>query len=267
MNWTYIGIAALLPLTIALVATLLAGAIQATRSNQAGGSSRVAFQRLLRTLAVVFPLAFLIAALWDGRSTWRGLIGVALGHPADQRSMGLFRSQGEGFLKKDPIKAASWFRKAAEGGDVRAKYLLARALATGTGVIRDSGTALHWAEAAAKQGDTDAMVLAGDLLLHSAGPAADAWYRQALTSLQLRIAQREAEACLAYGLLLVSGKGNPRDPVEGLAWMKVAERLGLPGLRTLPIRLIEARMPPIQRTEATQRAEVIQKTLPPKGKN
>ncbi len=267
MNWTYLGIAALLPLTVALGVTLAAGAIQAIRSNRAGGSSRVAFQRLLRTLALVFPLAFLVASLWDGRSTWRGLLGAALGHPTDQRAMGLLRSQGEGFLTKDPAKAASWFRKAAEGGDVRAQDLLARALATGTGVVRDSGAALHWAEAAAKQGDTDAMVLAGDLRHAVDATAADAWYRQALTSLQPRIAQREAEACLAYGLLLSSGKGVPRNPVEGLAWMKVAERLGLPGLRTLPVRLIEARMPPIQRTEAAQRAAAIQKTLPPKAKS
>ena len=195
------------------------------------------------------------------------MIGAALGHPNRSAGHGPPSSQGEGFLKKDPAKAASWFRKAAEGGDVRAEYLLARALATGTGVIRDSGAALHWAEAAAKQGDTDAMVLAGDLRRSSDGAAAaDEWYRQALTSLQSRIARGEAEACLAYGHPH-SGKGVPRDPVEGLAWMKVAEHLGLPGLRTLPVRLIEARMPPVQRTEAAQRAEAIQKTLPPKGKS
>lgn len=267
MNWTYLGIAALLPLTIALAATLLAGAVQAIRSNQQGGSSAVAFRRLLRTLALVFPLAFLAATLWDGRSTWRGLIGVALGHPADLRAMGLLRAQGEGFLAKDPAKAASWLRQAAERKDARAQYLYARALTSGSGIPRDPGIALRWAEAAAQQGDTDAMTLAGDLKRPADPDAADAWYRKAMAALQLRTAGGDAEACLAYGLLLSSGRGAPRDPVEGLAWMKVAERLGLQGLQTLPIRLVEARLLPAQRTEATQRAEALQKTLSPKGKS
>ena len=80
MNWTYIGIAALLPLTVALGVTLAAGAIQAIRSNRqaaaAGGLPAPAPH-----LALVFPLAFLVAALWDGRRSWRGLFGAALGTP------------------------------------------------------------------------------------------------------------------------------------------------------------------------------------------
>jgi TPR repeat protein len=267
MNWTYLGIAALLPLTIALAATLLAGAVQAIRSNRQGGSSRVAFHRLLRTLALVFPLAFLLASLWNGRSTWRGLIGAALGRPADQRAMGLLRSQGEGFLARDPAKAAHWFRKAAERGDARAQFHLARALLTGTGLPKDPALALRWAEAAAQQGDSDAMILAGDLQRPAHPDAADAWYRKAMSSLQIRLAAGNPQACLTYGLLLSSGKGAPRDPIEGLAWMKVAERLGLRGLQALPVRLMEAQQPPAARAEATRRAEALLKTLPPKGKS
>lgn len=258
MNWTYLGIAALLPLTIALAATLLAGAIQAIRSNRQGGSSRVAFHRLLRTLALVFPLAFLVASLWDGRSTWRGLLGAALGHPTDQRAMGLLRSHGEGFLAKDPAKAALWFRKAAEGSDARAQFHLARALITGSGVPKDTVLALRWAEAAAQQGDTDAMILAGDLRRSGDPDAAETWYRKALASLQRR---HDAEACLAYGLMVSQGKGVPSDPVEGLAWMKLAERQGLRGIRVIPIRLMEGSLKPAQREEAARRAETLQKGL------
>lgn len=262
MNWTIIGISALLPLAIALGATLLAGAIQAIRSNRAGGSSRVALRRLLRTLALVFPLAFLLAALWDGRNTWRGLLGAALGHPADQRAMGLLRFQGEGFLAKDPAKATAWFRKAAEGGDTRAQYLLARALASGSGTPQDREAALHWAEAAARQGDTDAMMLAGDLRRPGSPAEATAWYQQALAALRLRIARRDAAACLDMGFLISLGRGVAADPVEGLAWMKLAERLGLRGMRALPIRLMEAPLSPAQRSEAAKRAEALQASLP-----
>lgn len=259
MNWTNIGISALLPLAIALGATLLAGAVQAIRSNRAGGSSRVAFQRLLRTLALVFPLAFLLASLWDGRRTWRGLAGAALGRPADQWVLGLLRERGDGFLSRDPAKAAAWFRKAAQGGDARAQFHLARALASGTGLPRDPGEARTWAEAAARQGDLDAMILAGDLRRTSDPEAAAAWYRLALAGLQPR---RDVEACLIRGLMICQGKGVPADPVEGLAWMKLAERQGLRGLRLVPLRMMEGTLKPAQREEASRRAEALMKSLP-----
>ena len=255
MNWTYIGIAALLPLTLALGATLLAGAIQAIRLHRTGGSSRVALGRLLRTLALTFPAAFLLASFRDGHRTWRGLLGVALGRPVDQRALGLLRTQGEGFLAKDPTKAAHWFQKAAVGGDARAQFHLARALVTGSGLPKDPTLALRWAEAAAQQGDPDAMILAGDLRRTSDTDAADTWYRKAIASLQRR---QDAEACLTYGLMISQGKGTPRDPVEGLAWAMVAEHRGLKGLRALPVRLMEASLTPTQRGAATRRADSIE---------
>jgi len=267
MNWTYLGIAALLPLTIALAVTLLAGAVQALRSNREGGSSAVAFRRLLRTLALVFPLAFLAATLWDGRSTWRGLIGVALRHPADQRAMGLLRSRGARFLAANPAKAAYWFQKAADGGDSEAQLFLARALLSGQGLPRDPEGALHWAQIAADQGHPDAMVFAGDLLRPSNPGAATARYHQALSAFQARIQNGDANACVAYGLLLIAGRGIEKDPVEGLAHMYLARRLGLDPFKVLIIQLSEAPLSKPQRAEAAQRAEALQKTLSPKGKS
>lgn len=255
MNWSYLGIAALLPLAVALGLTLAAGAFQALRLNREGGSSRIALRRLLRTLALVFPLAFLAAALWDGRHTWRGLAGAALGRPADQRALGQLRAGGQGFLMQDPAKAAHWFRKAADGGDARGQYFLARAMASGSGLPRDPEGARRWAEASARQGDLEAMILRGDLDRSADPSAAEAWYRKAGESLAPALARREAEACLTYGLLLLAGKGTPRDPVEGLAWMQVAERRGLPRFRTLIIRLTETQLPPAQREAAVRRAE------------
>ena len=72
MNWTYIGIAALLPLTIALAATLLAGAIQAIRSNRLGGSSRAAFQACSAPWPWSSPLPS-----WSPRSGMAGAPGGA----------------------------------------------------------------------------------------------------------------------------------------------------------------------------------------------
>lgn len=261
MNWPYLGIAALLPLVVALGLTLAAGAIQAIRLNWEGGNSRAAFRRLLRTMALVFPLALLATSLWDGRTTLRGLIGVALGHPMDQRAMGLLRIRGEHFLATHPAKAAYWFQKAADGGDAEAQLLLARALVNGQGLPRDPEAGLRWAQAAADQGHPDAMVLAGDLLRPSNLEAATTRYRQALRAFMERTQKGDADACLAYALMHTAGKGVEKDPVEGLAWMLTSRRLGLDPFKVLIIQLSESALTKPQRAEAAQRAEAIQKTL------
>jgi len=267
MNWTYLGIAALLPLTIALAAALLAGAVQAIRSNRAGGSSRVAFHRLLRTLALVFPLAFLLAALWDGHRVWRGLAGAALGRPADQRVLGQLRASGRHFLRKDPAKAALWFQKAAEGGDAEAQLFLARTLLNGQGLPRNPEGALRWAKAAANQGLPDAMVLSGDLLRPDDAEAARSWYQRALTGYRQRIQSGDADACQSYGLMYTTGKGVEKDPIEGVAWMLVGQRLGMDPFKVVILKLSEGPLSKPQREEAAQRAAAIQKTLPPKGRS
>lgn len=264
MNWSYLGTAALLPLAVALGLTLLAGAVQAVRLNRQGGASGAALRRLLRTLALVFPLAFLATSLWDGRRTWRGLAGVALGRPADQRVMGLLRTSGRRFLGQDPAKAAHWYRKAAEGGDAEGQLLLASALKRGEGLPGDPVEALRWAEAAGGQGLAEAMVFAGDLRQPTDPGGAEAWYRRAVEAFRARIPKRDAEACLAYGLLLTSGRGTDRDPVEGLAHMYLARRLGLDPFKALIIHLTEAPLTKAQRAEAAQRAQSLQKELPPR---
>ena len=261
MNWAYLGVSALLPLIVALGTALAVGAVKAIRLNRLGGSSQVALARLLRTTAIAFLVAFCLYGAWEARATMGGLVRVALGRPQDQRAMGQLRSHGEGFLKKDPAKAAQWFQKAATGGDAESQHLLARALLQGQGITQDPAGALRWAQAAADQGHPDAMVLAGDLLVPSDPVAADRRYAQALTTFQDRAHQRNAPACLAYGLLLCSGKGLPRDPVEGLAWMLAARKMGLSPFMGVIVQLQEAQLTPAQRNDASQRAAAILPTL------
>mgnify|MGYP000256381670 CR=1 FL=1 len=266
MNWAYIGFAAILPLTVALGLTMAVGALQAVRLTREGGASRAALLRLLRTMALVFPLAFLAASLWDGRRTWRGLLGVALHRPADQRTMGILRAGGKNFLTADPPKSLYWFKRAAEGGDAESQFLLARALRSGQGLPADPAEALRWAQAASDQGHPNGLLLAGDLL-HPGNPqAALLRYRQALTTFRERAQQGDANACLTYGLMHLSGKGTVKDPIEGVAWMISARRLGLNPFEGVVIQLGESTLTKPQRAEATQRAEAIQRMLAPKGK-
>ncbi len=257
VNWRYLATEALLPLSWALGLTLLGGAAWAVRLHLGGGSSRVALGRFLKVLALLFPLTFLGVSAWAGRQTLRGLLGVALHHPVDQRATGLLRLQGEGFLKADPAAAAQWFQRAAHQGDGPSQLYLARALASGRGIQANPTAALQWAEASAAQGLPEAMVLCGDLLRREQPARSLRWYGQAIAALQPGLRQREPRACLLYGTLCATGRGLPPDPLEGVAWMKVAEARGLPGLQTLPIRLSEAQLTPEQREEATRRARAL----------
>ena len=257
VNWRYLATEALLPVSWALGLTLLGGAAWAIRLHLGGGSSRVALGRLMKALVLLFPLTFLVACAWAGRQSLRGLLGVALHHPVDQRAMGLLRLHGEGFLKADPAVAAGWFQRAAHQGDGPSQLYLARALASGRGLPPNPTAALQWAEAAAAQGLPEAMVLCGDLLRSKDPAHAIRWYGQAIGALQAGLRQREPRACLLYGTLCATGRGLPRDPLEGVAWMKVAEARGLPSLQTLPIRLSEAKLTPEQREEAARRSQTL----------
>ncbi len=262
MNWSYLGIAAFLPLVVALGLSLLAGAIQAVRLTLQGLASRPAYVRMLKTMALVFPLSFLVVTLWDGRSTWPSLLGAALQHPADQRTMGLLRMSGAGILKKNAAKGAYWFRKSAEGGDAEGQLLLARALLQGRGLTPDLEGALRWAQASAGQGQPDAMVFAGDQLRSSDSEAADRWYRRALPAYRQRAQAWDADACLAYGQMLWHGKGLEVDRIEGMAWMYASRRMGLDLFGGVIVQLSEGTLSGPQRLEAAQRAMAILNGLP-----
>jgi hypothetical protein len=261
MNWTYIGTAAILPLMVALGLTMAIGVIQALRLTGLGEASRPAFIRMLKTMALTFPLTFFALTLWDGRHTWRGLLGVALGQPTDQRIMGQLRTGGTFFLKLDPAKAADWYMRAAQGGDAEAQLLLAQALRNGQGLPRDPEGALRWARAAANQGHPDAMVLCGDLLSPSDPEAANNMYHQALAIYLERARKGDPQACLSRGLMCRTGKGIAPDPVEALAWMLLARHFGLGSVQDLLIQLTERRLTQPQRAEALQRALAIRKEL------
>ena len=257
MNGAYLRTAALLPLIQALGATAVLGALYALRLHLRGGSSRTALARLLRFSAATLAATFLLACLWNARPTLRGLWGVARGRAGDEYVMGLLRQGGQGFLARDPAKAAYWYRKAALQGHAPAQLALARLLLAGEGLPRDPAEGLHWALAAAAQGDTDALALAANLLRPTDPARADALDRQAQALLLPRARKGDPQAALALGLLYTRGGGLPLDPVEGYAWMLVAARHGLPPLQKLLVILQARALTPAQRAQATQRAAVL----------
>ena len=164
MNWTVLRIEALLPLVQALGLALLASAAFAFHLHRQGGSSRVALRRFLGFAALAFLVAFTLASAWGSRCVLAGVARALRGRPRDEYALGLLRQSGRGFLARDAGKAAAWFRKAADQGDPDAQLALARACLRGEGVPKDPAEAQRLALASAGAGNTDAMLLAGDLL-------------------------------------------------------------------------------------------------------
>ena len=187
--------------------------------------------------------------------------------PRPTTSPHAFPDEPKGFLTKNPAKAAHWFQKAAAGGDAEAQLRMARLCLQGNGLPKDADAGLRWAKTAAEQGLPDAMVLVGDLLRLADVAAADGWYRRALPAYRLRIQAGDAEASLACGLMYAAGKGVPRDPIEGLAWMYLARGLGLNPFRGLIVQLTEAPLSKPQREQALQRTQTLRQALFPRPKS
>jgi TPR repeat protein len=265
VNWTVLRVEALLPLVQALGLALLASAAFAFRLHRQGGSSRAALRRFLRFTALAFLLAFTLAALWNARLTLRGLAGAFRGHPRDQYALGLLRQSGRGFLARDPAKAATWFRKAADQGDPDAQLALARACLQGEGVPRNPAEAQRLALASATTGNTEALLLAGDLLKVQDPARSQALYDRARSVLEGQAGRGEAQAMLTLGLLHLQGQGVPVNPVESYAWMLAADRRGLPPLQRVLLVLTGNRLTPAQRAQAAERSKALVPSQPNHG--
>ena len=103
--------------------------------------------------------------LVDALAAWKaGAYGVALdlwaplahdGVARAQSNMGAAFLEGRG-VERDPEKAATWLRQAAEQGDAGGQRNLALCYYEGWGVPLDQIEAAQWYEKAALQGDADA---------------------------------------------------------------------------------------------------------------
>jgi TPR repeat protein len=87
-------------------------------------------------------------------------------------------------VKKDSGQAVSWYRKAAEQGNVDAQLKLASTYYGGDGVKRDYAEAFSWLGKAAEQGNADAQFLLGSMYYEGDGMEPDSaealkWFRKA----------------------------------------------------------------------------------------
>lgn len=133
------------------------------------------------------------------------------GHMKAARYIGLCYENGYG-VKKDVKKAAEWFQKAADRGDITAMYDLGRLYETGTGVKQDYTKAKELYEKAAARTDhvgAPAMLALGHLYEEGLGTTRDldmarSWYEKAeaagdgqAPAVLARLAQEDAKEAAA----------------------------------------------------------------------
>lgn len=115
-------------------------------------------------------------------------------------------------------------RKAAEQGDPKALFELARAYHRGLGVAKDAAKALEYTRLAAEKGYAPAQTALGSFYGRGVGvpqdnPQALRWYRQAAES-------GDAMAQYALGGFYEAGKLVPKDLNEAIRWLKRAAEQG-----------------------------------------
>ncbi len=128
---------------------------------------------------------------------------------------------GSDGVRKDPDKAVTWYRKAAEQNHPSALHNLGTMYRDGIGVPVDVETAAYLLGRAAEQGHPAAMHSLGWMFFEGTGVEKD---ESAAMALWRRAAQTgNANAMNAMGHALLYRK---REKVEALAWFRLAAKYG-----------------------------------------
>jgi len=109
-------------------------------------------------------------------------------------NIGFLHNNGLG-VKQDSEEAATWYRVAAEHGDVKAEVYLGQLCQQGRGVSQSYAEAMAWYTRAADQGDSEAQQDIGYLYEHGLGVTPD--YAKAMTGIagrQIRTTRRRTPA-------------------------------------------------------------------------
>jgi TPR repeat protein len=255
MDWEYVRIWVGILLLVALGVALLWGLGHAVYLNRIGSRGWASTHRLLKSTLIVFAVALPTAILVKEWPTLWPLLTGRLGSAEGQFQTGVLLQGGDPtFLRPNQPKAVAAFRRAARQGHTQAQLGLARACYYGRGTARDDGEALRWARKAADAGQPLALVLAGMIQQESAPAEAAACFTRAAPLLRSRGEEGDAEACYSLGFLLREGLGVAPDPVEALAWMLRAQRLGISPMQGWALQAFEKTLTPDQRAQARTRA-------------
>jgi len=121
---------------------------------------------------------------------------------------------------KIPSAAASWYRQAANQGDSQAQVALGYMLLDGVGVPTDRSEGVKWLQRAAQSGHSQAQVDLGWMYYRGDSVEKDA--SKAAQWFRNAAGQRNADAQLSLAMLYHSGDGVPRNDVVALMYYILA---------------------------------------------
>ncbi|MGQ0662221.1 MAG: tetratricopeptide repeat protein [Pseudomonadota bacterium] len=134
----------------------------------------LAIPAVVATLVLVAgcaPAADYSFGLFDTRAT-RTEKEAIKGQPRSQVAIGKIYAAGAG-RGRDVVRAAEWYRQAADQQDAEAEFLLGAAYESGQGVPRELAHAIYWYERAAKNGYPAAHVPLAQLYANSGNKEPD----------------------------------------------------------------------------------------------
>ena len=137
--------------------------------------------------------------------------------------LGVMYANGKG-VPEDDQEAASWYYRAAEQGHAEAQFRLGVMYANGKGVPEDDQEAASWYYRAAGQGHAGAQFWLGASYAYGWGVPADD--REAASWYRKAAEQGHAEAQYSLGLRYSYGRGVPEDGREAVFWYRKAAEQG-----------------------------------------
>jgi hypothetical protein len=152
-------------------------------------------------------------------------------HTSDQEKEEFYNSGYKYFhgigIKKDFVKAAEWFKKAADLGCANAQCILGDMYKQGEGIEKNVAQAITWYKKSAEfdnpiaQYNMGLLCESGEIIDHD-GVQAAGWYRKAAE-------QGYAEAQSNLGVMYRSGRGTSKDLILAVDWLTKAARQGHAG--------------------------------------
>jgi len=144
--------------------------------------------------------------------------------PGDQNRLGLlYLNGGEGY-DRDAGKAAYWFRRAAENGNVAAQNNLAFLYLNGQGVEKDFQEAALWLHRAAEAGNADAQRNLGLIYYYGEGVEQD--YQQAVFWFLKAAKQGYVLAQNNLAVMYAEGLGVEKNMERAIYWLQNAADQG-----------------------------------------
>lgn len=125
-----------------------------------------------------------------------------------------------GRLGPDFVKAAFWYKKAAEQGHSDSALRLAQMYREGSGVPRNYSKALQWHREAAESGNPEAQFTLGEL--YEKGISVRQDFRQAARWYSAAADYGDWQSQEALGELYAKGMGVPKSLVSAYMWINLA---------------------------------------------